>query len=180
MGAWVVGVIAFVVLGLWYVGANYQWTRALRRVEPGILVDPVSSPGVWIGTAPDRLRRLLHRLQTPESDPSMEQLRLRARNRFVIAATCGPALFLGAPIGILVVQAFATAMFDRDPGPFAAFMVGIALIVLGYYFYRAARAANRFGNGLPVARTEFVIGVLGVIATLLGMVFIMVTPLGSG
>ena len=110
----------------------------------------------------------------------MEQLRLRARNRFVIAATCGPALFLGAPIGILVVQAFATAMFDRDPGPFAAFMVGIALIVLGYYFYRAARAANRFGNGLPVARTEFVIGVLGVIATLLGMVFIMVTPLGSG
>lgn len=96
--------------------------------------------------------------------------RRRTRNRLVIwFATNAVVLFSAGPIVDLLVTSLQAALSRYG----SLFSLGGALVfmfVFGYYGFGVARALRSFGDGGRIAPVELLVGLAGIIGSLVGMV----------
>jgi hypothetical protein len=147
----------------WFLSANLAWLKALREQNPDMFVDPVAEPVKWIQSAPRRLTQSPKQWQ--RGDARLEALQIRMLRRLRAAFLLLSLLVLLTPIAIRT--GISVAQNTNGSGLFSAFSFLVWLWVIGYFTYRLAYAAYRYGDGREVSRTEFLMSVVGILGTLL-------------
>ncbi len=94
----------------------------------------------------------------------MEFLRVRTLQRMLATFLLLSLVVVLTPLAVRV--GIGLSRLDRGGGLSGLIPVVVWLLVVGYYCYRLARAAYRFGNGEHVRRTEFVGSVMGIVGVL--------------
>lgn len=167
------------VLAAWYLAANRNWIRLVRKREPELAVDPVTQPVQWATGAPSRLRRLLLSLRTPSSDDELEAARVRTLRRAVTACLVGALAVLGLPVATSVVAKFLKVETDRG-GVTGVWIFVVFIGILAYWIWRLGRAMYRYGNGGHITAVEVALSIFGLASAVLVAAFISGTPVGVG
>jgi hypothetical protein len=163
------GMIPILLLIAWYGIANTRWASLVRRSEPDIVVDPVTDPVRWATTGPRSVRRLLHLLSAPSSDPEVEAHRRRTRNRAILFVVLAPCSLFGTPVLLAAITGYVQAAIANDPFPESIAAIAAGVGVVAYFAYRLVRATWLFGNGTVVRWQEFVVSIVGVAGSAVGL-----------
>ena len=165
----IVGGLVFVLVGIWCVQANRNWTRLLAAEDPRLAYDPVRDPAGWVRGAGYRARTWLARLRVRDERPAVEYWRVRTVHRFVVWVGLSMLAFLVGGATIAHVAAFAEASIERYGFTFGILSVGIFGFILAYYLGQIGRTLVEFGNGRRPSMTELAVGLGGIIAALIAM-----------
>lgn len=161
--------LTFVIVGLWYLRANRNWTRLLAADDPRLAYDPIRDPVGWAVGGPYRVRTWLARLRVRDERAAVERWRVRSVNRFVVCIGLSASAFVAGGALVGHIATFARASIERYGSGFGILLVAVAGFVLVYYAAQLGRTLVDYGNGRRPTGIELAVTVAGITAALIGM-----------